>query len=160
MKKKKFLIKFCVLALITHWLIPNINAQTPLNDKNWLPKNTSLSDEFNGTSLNTNLWQALDCPSGIGYNWGGSTAFSNQNVTVGGGVLSLITTGEQFCFNVPPNNIGYKTGGIWTINESYNYGYIEIYAQLPGLMMEMGLPMPINFGLHSGHIINLLVHAR
>ncbi len=139
MKKNKVLFKIFVLALITFWLIQNIGAQTPLDDKNWLPKNASLSDEFNGTSLNSNLWQALDCPSQIGYNWGGSTAFSNQNVTVSNGVLSLEVTGDQYCFNVPPDYIGYKTGGIWSLYESYSYGYIEIYAKLPGFIDKYGV---------------------
>ena len=119
-----------------------ICAQTPANDQNW-QLNTGLSDEFNGTSLDGTKWQALDCPTGVGANWGGSSAFSSQNVSVSGGILNLKCDGpasQGFCFNYPLQNIvGYKTAGIWSLNESYSYGYLEIYAQLPGFIDGNGV---------------------
>lgn len=132
--KRKMLL---VLVIVTSSsLCLMLYAQAPSHDANW-EINLSKSDEFGGTLLNTSKWHALNCPSGDCCNWGGSSAFSNQNVSVSGGILSLKCDGptsQGFCFNYPPNTVGYKTAGITSINSNYDYGYIEIYAKLPGFV--------------------------
>ncbi|MFA5300744.1 MAG: glycoside hydrolase family 16 protein [Lutibacter sp.] len=117
-----------------------LNAQSPSDDENW-QIDMSKSDEFSGTSLDLSKWHPLNCPSNDCYNWGGSSAFSNQNVSVSGGILYLKCDGpssQGFCFNNPPNFVGYKTAGITSINENYDYGYIEIYARFPGFVDGSG----------------------
>ncbi len=138
MKKK---LKIYLLTILTSsGFYLKLNAQSPIKDNNW-QLNSAMSDEFNGTSLNTSLWQALDCYSLIGCNWGGSSAFSSQNVSVSNGVLHLKCDGpstQGYCFNYPPLTVGYKTAGIWSLNFNYYYGYIEIYAILPGFVNVNG----------------------
>jgi hypothetical protein len=127
-----------IIALLMLLNIKYSKAQSPLYDLNW-QKNTTYSDDFTGTSLNTTLWHALDCPSGDCCNWGGGTAFSNQNAYLSGGYLVLqVDSPAGYCFN-SGNNVGIKTGGIHSQSEFFNYGYIEINAQLPGFIDGNGV---------------------
>ena len=115
-------------------------AQSPAIDANWSLQ-TSLSDEFNGTVLDSK-WCAIDYWSTGTYptdasNWGnspcncctaGQDRFTHNNVTVGSGELSLKidapTGGPPYNFNNCCGN-----GAIKSMNEDYSYGYLEIYAK-------------------------------
>jgi hypothetical protein len=142
--KTKHLIKFGVLAIIMYFmLIPNSKAQSPLYDLNWHFE-TSKSDSFNSATFNTSKWQKLDCYTGVGYNWGGSSAWDAALAKqTGNGYLELqsdtITSPSYYyCFsgNGHKWNIGKKTAGIWSKYSNYSYGYAEINTKLPGFSVS------------------------
>lgn len=117
-------VTLMVAALSSFVFIMTVQAQIPPNlDDNW-QLNTLKSDEFDGTSLNTSKWDALNPPS-IGYDWGEGTHFRPANVSVDGSNLKLkvedITWSNR-----------YFSGGIQSVDHNYSYGYFEISAELPG----------------------------
>ena len=105
-------------------------GQTPVNDLNW-KLDTSKSDEFNSSKINTSKWHLLDCPSGDCCNWGGGTAFEKGNASDSGGMLRLRTDGPGYA-PIPCNRETYATAGIASDSANYSYGYYELYARLPG----------------------------
>lgn len=111
-------------------------GQTPVNDANWV-LDTALSDEFNGTVVDTNKWHVLDCPSGDCCNYGGSTAFEKGNAIDSGGRLCLRVDGPGGA-PFPCSGGTYATGGITSKNNIYSYGYFEMYAKLPGYTDSTG----------------------
>jgi len=140
-------------------------AQSPLNDLNW-KLDTLLSDEFSGSTLNTAKWGAWDMftsnwdyvyPSGTNpQSTNGETRWNDVNVLVGGGICSLRidapTAPAPYYWNGTPTGYPYyptdasagsELGGISTIQgtnyEGYHYGYLEIYAKLPGFIDGNGV---------------------
>ena len=112
-------------------------GQTPANDANWV-LDTSKSDEFNSTTINTNKWHVLDCPSGDCCNFGGGTAFERGNTIDSGGKLYIRADGPG---GAPlPCSVGtFATGGITSDSFNYSYGYFEMYAKLPGFIDGNGV---------------------
>ncbi|MCL2511181.1 MAG: glycoside hydrolase family 16 protein [Bacteroidales bacterium] len=127
MKAQYLFLIFCIVAATGYGQV------APNKDKNWV-LNRALSDEFNGTSLDTAKWTTdvfawyatsyprnvtiVDVPRGITPD--GPIAASNR---------MLRMTAER-------NNSGTgwdgSTGGVVTKNANYLYGYYEIRAKLPG----------------------------
>ena len=134
-KRKKY---FYVLIAVTLSITLECKAQSPVSDPNWTLQ-SSLSDDFSGTTLDASKWQALNCGDPGVYAWGGADGYASSSDTLYGGILHLRTYNTQCCY---PNC--YKTGGIWSVSggtshEAYQYGYLEIYAQLPGFIDGSGV---------------------
>lgn len=130
-----------IFLLVT--FISHNAAQTPDNDLNWY-LDTALSDEFNSDTINTAKWHILDCPSGDCCNWGGGNAFQKGNVNDSGGILRLRVDGPGHS-PIPCNNrASYNSGGIESYSYNFSYGYLEIYAQLPGFYSN-GQPCGLKF---------------
>jgi beta-glucanase (GH16 family) len=104
-----------------------IKAQIPINDPAWIYQ-TSLSDDFNGTSLDGSKWyMQTDSTPGKGLEM-----MFHRNVEVAGGTLKIKidTLNPNRTYN--STTYKYQSGTvISTGNGSYKYGYIEIYAKFP-----------------------------
>jgi beta-glucanase (GH16 family) len=125
-------------------------GQTPANDPTWLLQDgtnstTDLSDEFNsGTVPNSTKWHVFDCSTDLFYEaFASGSGFSPSMTTVSGGYLNLRTDGtikSPACNGY--SNSGksqYNTGGVISPGQSYTYGYVEMYAQLPGFVDGSGV---------------------
>ena len=134
MNKLKRLVFFCLLGC---GIYMHASGQTPANDANWV-LDTAKSDEFNGTTINTNKWHVLDCPSGDCCNFGGATAFERGNAIDSGGRLCLRVDGPGGA-PFPCSGGTFATGGIISANFNYSYGYFEMYAKLPGFTDSAGV---------------------
>lgn len=144
--KRTTLIAFLFAAIAQLF----IHAQTPANDPTWVLDNT-LSDEFNGTAVDNQKWHVFDCQTDLTYEyWGGGTGFSAANTTESGGYLHLRAentpntcyfNSSETCGNSPQHYTSnqYKTGGIKSQANGYGYGYIELFAQLPGYVDSSGV---------------------
>jgi beta-glucanase (GH16 family) len=125
-------IKIYLLAILTLSVFcEKSNAQLPPGiDTNW-QLNTNLSDEFN--TLNLSKWNVIDLWQGKCCNWGGNSRFATANTSVQNGEL-VLKADAPFSGATPPYDFTEccNTGGINSLTESYQYGYIEIYAKLPG----------------------------
>lgn len=132
----------CKYLIICLLLLPfiTIEAQTAASlDDNWAI-DTSLSDEFSGSSLDNTKWNAFgksDYPWGLGY------CFDNSQVSVSDGKLQLEvirkTSYDPSCYiDIFPNDYtaDFYSGGIQSVDTSYSYGYFEISAKLPGKMIN------------------------
>ncbi|HAM97835.1 MAG TPA: hypothetical protein DCQ26_04430 [Marinilabiliales bacterium] len=109
MRKVKLLLCFSIISII-------LFAQTPTNDKNWYLDN-SRSDEFDTTTLDSNLWEKKNY-SGWGYG----------NYAVPSNVLL-----ENNCLKLKLEKRGnglYYTGQIESKNYQYLYGYYEIFCKI------------------------------
>jgi len=139
MKKSKFLNNFGVLALILHFiLMPNSKAQIPINDPAWV-KDTTLSDDFNGTALNTKKWYAYDNVP----DYHSFAADFKSNVIVSSGNLTIhADTLNPNKYYMVQNQKGvmidsvyqYQGGQIFSIcnaDTPFKYGYLEISAKYP-----------------------------
>jgi beta-glucanase (GH16 family) len=98
----------------------------PIFDHNW-EKNTSLSDEFQGSSLNLTMWDMLDnstpCDPVDGHDCWTQGSFIPS-------VSNVFLTNNDFLVLRATNST--TTGGVKTKNENYLYGYYEMRAKLPG----------------------------
>ncbi len=93
----------------------------------------NLSDEFNGTSVNTTLWHVFDCTVDPFYCvWGSSTGMNPSMTTESGGYLNLRTDGNvcPTCdsYNYPTGSTQYNTGGIQSQEQNTN---LEKIVKLP-----------------------------
>ncbi|MCC6599053.1 MAG: glycoside hydrolase family 16 protein [Crocinitomicaceae bacterium] len=102
----------------------------PTNDPNWNLE-TALSDEFNDASLDITKWEHLTCSNCCP--WGGDDGFIAANSYLQNGTLLLRCTGASSCGYV-------STGGVRTINENYDYGYMEMRAIFPGFLDAFNVP--------------------
>jgi len=118
MKKIKILILATFILLIT--LQYKLNGQiSPIYDYNYV-NDTALSDEFNGTQINTLKWHIYNydgCCNGAG------VYFSSSLASEDSGYLKLEATNSDGLLT---------TSGIESLNNSYLYGYYEMRAKLPG----------------------------
>jgi beta-glucanase (GH16 family) len=125
-----------------------VQAQTPqivLEYAYQLKLNTALSDEFNGTSLNTNLWVACkDTEHNVYY---------PENVSVNNGSLKINFTDR------------FHTGAIESKNYYYRYGYYETRYKLPyytdsnGVKTSKGLSMAFwTFFDKARYSLNPMIH--
>jgi hypothetical protein len=139
-----------LLSLFTLFGFHQFYGQTPFNDHTWLLQDgtnstTDLSDEFNGTSINTTKWHIFDCATDPYCSWGQATGMTPSMTTVSGGYLNLRTDGNvksPHCDspdNYPSGYTQYNTGGIQSQGASYSYGYLEMNAQLPGFVDGNGV---------------------
>lgn len=129
MKKK---LKIFLLAILTSsGMYMKLYAQLPPTiDNNW-QLNTNLSDEFN--TLDLSKWNVIDLWQGECCNWGGNSRFVTSNATVSNGELVLRCDTALPGATLPYDfNECCNTGGVNTLVENYQYGYLEIYAKLPG----------------------------
>jgi len=87
------------------------------------------SDEFDGTTVNTNKWGVHDWISGYdigGYLGFGDAAYHSTMVSQSNGLLNIRTE------KTPYSNKQYQTGGVATWNKyTFKYGLVKIRAQLP-----------------------------
>ena len=123
------------------------SAQSPAYDANWV-KNTTLSDEFSGTSLDASKWCAIDLWTGSPpcncCTWGGNSRFKAANTSVGSdgsqNVL-ILRVDAPFAGSTIPYDVTEccNTGGIQSNGESYTYGYLEMYAKFPGFVDGNGV---------------------
>jgi beta-glucanase (GH16 family) len=116
-----FLIFYVLYTVVGYSQVP------PIKDKNWV-LNKPLSDEFNGTSVDTAKWHLT------AFAWY-SIAYP-QNVTIED-ITRNNNNGNEI--GVQPNRMlrlkaisRLSTGGIETKEHNYLYGYYEIRARLPG----------------------------
>ena len=119
MKKTKQLIKICVLALITHFmLIPNSKAQTALSQDPIY--HLAFSDDFNGTGPDTSSWWS-EYYGGWSCNQNDSI-YRYQNWYHHNNVGKEIDQDYSFPnFNNTDNNLAYYTSGSGT-----GSGYISL----------------------------------
>ncbi|MBQ4819028.1 family 16 glycosylhydrolase [Aquimarina sp. MMG016] len=113
MNLKKHLF-FILFVLIT--TIPSLSqTPTPPNGKKW-EKIESMSDEFNGTSLNTSKW-AINSPQ-----WEGRrpARFETSSVSVSGGNLKITASKKT-----NPSNGWTHNGGLIRSKTKNLYGYYE-----------------------------------
>lgn len=115
----------------------SVMGQSPANDPNW-QLDTAQSDEFNGAYVNPAKWHVLDCPSGDCCNYGGGTSFQKGNAFDSAGKLYLRVDGPGEA-PFPCSRRTYATGGIASLYSNYSYGYLEMYAQLPGFVDGGGI---------------------
>lgn len=97
------------------------------DDPNYVPNKLIWSDEFNGTSLNSNYWNYDLGDSGWGNNeW---ENYTNQNAIVSNGFLSIVAK-----LVGPGQHVGdYTSSRINTSGkEEFLYGRVEVRAKLPG----------------------------
>ncbi len=126
---------------------------TPIYKSDGSPWVCTFDDEFDGTSLNTNLW-TVEQTSVNGYH-SGQECFvgSPNNVSVSGGALHLTARKEAAPF-VCDSPLGdyitqYTSGEVNTLNHfSQTYGYFEVKAKFPaatvsGLQSSLWL-WPVN----------------
>jgi len=117
--KKKYL--FLILSIL--YAIIGFGQIAPNKDKNWV-LNTSLSDEFNGTIVDTAKWKII-----TGWHVG-SAPYYVSNVAIedetssGGSRVNRILRMKAASKS--------STGGIESKNANYLYGYYEMRARLPG----------------------------
>ncbi len=122
MKRK---LIFLLAILTSSGFMMLVYGQIPPNlDDNW-ELNTTKSDEFNSTTLNSSKQDELDPWNGVGYNWGGGQYFRPANVSVDGNNLQLKV--EDISWSDK-----YYSGGVQSVDHNYSYGYFEIRAKLPG----------------------------
>jgi beta-glucanase (GH16 family) len=100
------------------------------------PWTCTFDDEFDGTTLNRNLW-TVEVTAQNGYH-SGTECFvdSPNNVSVSGGALHLTAEKEAnpFVCNDPNGAYGtqYTSGEVYTLNHfSQTNGYFEVKAQFP-----------------------------
>ena len=142
---KKYLL--CILvntALFT-------SAQNPSNDKNWV-LNESLSDEFNGTTINQEKWSST-------HHWGTcedkgkKTAYrydetpQASHFSLSNGVLTLKAIKEKCtCKEMDWDsnkykyyNAYYSEGALFSKRNRFKYGYFEIRCRFPNAYKFKGI---------------------
>lgn len=108
------------------------------------------SDEFDGTALNTSVWN-YDLGAG-GWGNGESEYYQAQNATVGGGLLTITAKKEA------AGDAAYTSARIQTSrNKTFTYGRFEIRARLPatqGMWPAFWLLGAAcdSFGLYGGNV--------
>ena len=104
------------------------NVYTPIDSSYRL----AFDDEFNGTALNTNVWQpGWFATSGLSKpaNSQETAVYNSSQVSVSGGDLHLTTIASPATLNGV--NYQYQTGLVDTKSASYTYGYFEARIYLP-----------------------------
>ena len=137
MKNINYSIKWCIFVFVMTLLvqIQNSTAQIPVNDPAWI-KDTTLSDDFNGTDLNYNKWHANDSV------WDRHSLAmdfdrpNHDNVKVAGGTLTihvdtLIPPGICIGEGNVQDTFYYQSGAMSSQDRSFKYGYLEIVAKFP-----------------------------
>ncbi len=117
---RKMRKRIYLLMLFNSLMFLAAYAQSPPSiDENW-QLNTTMSDEFNSTSLDNSKWDILYCIAGECY---GEGAMHYQHVILDGNYLKLKT-----------DYINYElwAAGIRGDRAEYSYGYFEIRVKLPG----------------------------
>lgn len=114
--------------------IQSATAQIPVNDPAWI-KDTTLSDDFGGTTLKTYKWWASDSV------WDQHSLAmdfnrpNHNNVNISGGTLKLhadTLDPNRICLkNGVPTTFHYQAAQIGSIDSSFKYGYLEISAKYP-----------------------------
>lgn len=119
-------MKLLVLICTQLFCIIGVFSQVPPSlDKTWMLE-SNLSDEFNGPEINEDLWCVLGNHSECEYyNWGGNSYFRQSNSYIVDSVLILRA-------DTPLGSFCCYTGGIQSIDPSFDFGYIEIFTKLPG----------------------------
>ena len=116
--------KILFILIFLSWKGCLYSQVPPSLDNKWVI-NSSKSDEFNSTSLNTSKWDRLcNCPNLGMYAWGGGHFWDEANVVLDGNNVNFIVkdaVGDK-----------YSSGGIRSKGSNYSYGYFEISAKLPG----------------------------
>ena len=126
MKKIKFIFKFGVTALMLYFmLMPNCKAQIPVNDPAWI-KVITLSDDFNGSTLNLYKWQTWDSvyQHGLGLDF-------KRNLQFSGGILKIHADTLNPNRTLAGQTYAYQAGEIQSRDTSFKYGYYEISAKYP-----------------------------
>ncbi len=130
------LLIFLIAIFTSSGFWEKINAQiSPTLDPNYVSIPVK-SDEFSGTTLNSNLWNPFPAPN----NCIGRGAWCDQNnVNVDNGYLRLKLTAPDP--NYYPNL--WRMGQMTSKNPDYSYGYFEISAKLvdPGYFNPSGQPI-------------------
>jgi len=131
----------------------NIKAQLPVNDISW-HLDTSLSDEFNGSSINLakwdtcykywwldslhNTWHTSNVANGAEWDFGSNLIMTDSSLIIIADTLipnryqpwgtfpdySYGTTGSALTY-------AYQGGVIVSKNPSYKFGYVEMFAKFP-----------------------------
>jgi len=127
--------KYLILILYILYSVVGYGQVTPIKDRNWV-LNPSLSDEFNGTSVDTAKWITDNV-----FAWFAKTHWWNvtiedmpRNNNNGNNIGVRPNRMLRLkCESLPPyhNGVG-SSGGIETKEHNYLYGYYEIRARLPG----------------------------
>jgi beta-glucanase (GH16 family) len=154
-----------VFAALTGFNI-NLHAQIPqvVLDDNLISDFTK-SDEFNGSSLDTNKWFYIDACNDTdsikhGFNWGGGEFCRPQNVSVGGGNLVLkVEYNPDSLDTLSPclhhHSYPFYSGGIMSALKkgagdlgdigNFSFGYYEMRAKLPGYYDSQHQPVGSGF---------------
>jgi beta-glucanase (GH16 family) len=82
-------------------------------------------DEFNGTSLDTNAWVAMNRPGDLSNSE--KQCYKPSNATVGGGNLVILTRVDSSC-----TGYSYTSAMIQWKSFNFTYGYVEVRAKLAG----------------------------
>jgi len=142
-KRRNFKVISLVLLLVAQYsnaqLSPNIDGD------NW-ELVTAKSDEFN--TLDLTKWHVMTLGAGQGpndFNYGGNSSFRTANTSVANGKLIFKADGPNPGATPPYNYMECcYTGGVISQLENYQYGYLEMYAQLPGAYCN-GVPNGLKF---------------
>lgn len=108
LSKSLFLALSIVLCLSTSPFLTKAEAAPPAN-ASWIPV-PELSDEFNGTALDTSKWK-----TGLWYSVSGVGAFNDNNVSVSGGNLVIAAKKENYN------------------GKAYTFGAVESKFDIPGI---------------------------
>ena len=111
-------------AAPTYTPAPAPPASNPAPDPSYLPEGYELafSDDFNGTSLDTSVWDHQD---GTYYVNGYTGAYRPENVTVSDGTCKIAMKKESY------GGAQYTTGGIIS-KPSFGFGYYEARLKFSG----------------------------
>jgi beta-glucanase (GH16 family) len=124
-------LNYILLLIVLFVNIKNSKAQIPINDPGWNIQN-SLSDEFNGSSLNTSKWNK-DWINDWDHH--SLAAMYDSNIVVSGGSLKLyvdtLIPGKYYPNTLGIDSFRYQGASISSIVWSYKYGYFEMNAKLP-----------------------------
>lgn len=133
---KRLLYAICLaVAHAGHATGQELPASDPANDGQWV-LNSSVSDEFNGSTLDLDKWQNLGQNGNYYGEWMGRapSQYSSANVSVSGGNLTITSKWEpdfDFSETVGSNGIAYgKPAPITTAcivsKAKFKYGYMEM----------------------------------
>jgi beta-glucanase (GH16 family) len=142
MRKRYLFLIVCIL-----YATVGQGQVSPIKDKNWV-LNRALSDEFNGTSVDTTKWEVMKTTAP---GWG-FALYNPSNVTI----EDLPTRGINPGGPIASSNRMLRmkaasmtsTGGIRNKNANYLYGYYEMRAKLPGYFND-SLQQPCNRGFFT-----------
>jgi len=124
MNKKHLFLIICIFCIAGG----GYGQVPPIKDKNWV-RNIALSDEFNGTSVDTAKWKTDNVYAWHAHAYARNATIEDIPPTKTNSNDPLISRNRMLRLR---GESKWSTGGIQTKSENYLYGYYEMRAKLPG----------------------------